>query len=51
MVTKDYIPKINIDELTIEFNDFVDELTNLGKEKNLEIHVMHEDIFHSMHTI
>lgn len=42
---------INIDKLTIDFNDFVDELINLGKEKSLEIHVMHEDIFNLMHKI
>lgn len=42
---------INIDNLIIDFNDFVDELTSLGKEKNLEIHVMHEDIFNLMHKI
>lgn len=42
---------INIDELTIEFNTFVDELTELGKSKALEIHVMHEDIFNLMHQI
>ena len=42
---------INIDKLTIDFNDFVDELVNLGKEKYLEIHVMHEDIFNLMHKI
>ncbi len=42
---------INIDALTIEFNTFVDELTALGKEKALEIHVMHEDIFNLMHQI
>ncbi len=42
---------INIDNLNIEFNDFVDELVSLGKEKNLEIHVMHEDIFNLMHKI
>lgn len=42
---------INIDGLTIEFNDFVDTLTALGKEKSLEIHVMHEDIFNLMHKI
>ena len=42
---------INIDKLTIEFNDFVDELVKLGKSKNLEIHVMHEDIFNLMHKI
>lgn len=42
---------INIDQLTIEFNDFVDMLVGLGKEKGLEIHVMHEDIFNLMHKI
>jgi len=42
---------INIDKLTIEFNDFVDEIVQLGKEKGLEIHVMHEDIFNLMHKI
>ena len=42
---------INIDNLTIEFNDFVDELMKLGKNKELDIHVMHEDIFNLMHKI
>ena len=42
---------INIDELTIEFNSFVDKIQELGKEKNLEIHSMHEDIFNLMHRI
>lgn len=42
---------INIDELTIEFNSFVDKVQELGKEKNLEIHCMHEDIFNLMHRI
>ena len=42
---------INIDNLDIEFNDFVDELIQLGKSRGLEIHVMHEDIFNLMHKI
>ncbi len=42
---------INIDKLTINFNDFVDEVVQLGKDKGLEIHVMHEDIFNLMHKI
>ncbi|RIA75487.1 ACT domain-containing protein [Anaeroplasma bactoclasticum] len=42
---------INIDDLSIEFNSFVDKITELGKEKNLEIHCMHEDIFNLMHRI
>ena len=42
---------INIDKLTIEFNDFVDKIQELGKERSLEIHCMHEDIFNLMHRI
>lgn len=42
---------VKIDDLTIDFNDFVDELTLLGKTKSLDIHVMHEDIFNLMHKI
>ena len=42
---------INIDKLDIDFNDYVDEMTSLGKEKKLEIHCMHEDIFNLMHKI
>ena len=42
---------VNIDNLNIDFNNFVDEMTNLGKQKNLEIHCMHEDIFNLMHNI
>lgn len=42
---------VNIDKLTIMFTAFVDELVQLGKNNALEIHVMHEDIFNSMHKI
>ncbi len=42
---------VNIDGLTVDFNDFVDELVNEGKKENLNIHVMHEDIFNLMHKI
>lgn len=42
---------VTIDDLDIEFNKFVDEIQVLGKEKNLEIHCMHEDIFNLMHRI
>ena len=41
----------NIDKLNVDFTDFVDELVNDGKNENLEIHVMHEDIFNLMHKI
>ena len=42
---------VEIDALTVPFGDFVDTLTKLGKENNLEIHTMHEDIFSAMHKI
>jgi len=42
---------INIDKLSIDFNDFVDSLAKIGQESGLEIHVMHEDIFNLMHKI
>lgn len=42
---------INIDNISIDFTVLVDELIKTGKEKNLEIHVMHEDIFNLMHKI
>lgn len=41
----------SVDELNIDFNEFVDLLVQIGKEKNLDIHVMHEDIFNLMHKI
>ena len=42
---------VEIDALKIPFGDFVDTLTRLGKDNNLEIHTMHEDIFSAMHKI
>ncbi len=42
---------ITIDDLDLEFTQFVDELTKLGSELGLEIHCMHEDIFNLMHRI
>lgn len=53
-VLNDYfamIMVVSIDNLNVNFTDFVDEMENSGKEKALEIHVMHEDIFNSMHKI
>lgn len=53
-VLKDYfamITLIEIDELSVSFGDFVDELKNLGEENGLMIETMHEDIFNSMHRI
>ena len=37
--------------MQLEFTEFSDELKAYGEERNLKIHVMHEDIFNSMHRI
>ena len=53
-VLSDYFAMImlaDIDNLNIRFSDFVDNLSALGKSKNLVIHTMHEDIFNTMHHI
>ena len=41
----------DIDNLAIPFAEFVDKLAALGENCGLDIHVMHEDIFNSMHSI
>lgn len=41
----------DVSKLSIPFNEFVDRLAELGHSRGLEIHVMHEDIFNSMHRI
>ena len=33
------------------FAEFSDKMSALGKENNLDIRVMHEDVFNSMHRI
>lgn len=38
-------------EESINFGEFVDVMTKLGKENDLIIQTMHEDIFNSMHRI
>lgn len=40
-----------IKELNCSFADFSDKMKNLGTENGLDIRVMHEDIFNSMHRI
>ena len=41
----------DISEMSVDFATFKNEMTELGKAQSLEIHVMHEDIFNSMHRI
>ena len=53
-VLQDYFTMImltDIDRINIPFTDFVDRMAEIGKEHNLEIHAMHEDIFRVMHRI
>ena len=40
-----------IKDLNCSFSDFSDKMKLLGEENNLDIRVMHEDIFNSMHRI
>lgn len=40
-----------IDKLSTDLSVLRNELEEMGKENNLQIHVMHEDIFNSMHRI
>lgn len=42
---------VELEGLTVPFASFADSMKNLGDEKGLEIHAMHEDIFNSMHRI
>ncbi len=42
---------VDITELSMPFSDMVESLEQLGRDLGLSIHVMHEDIFNSMHRI
>ncbi len=40
-----------IDNATVPFDELSKKLDQLGEDNHLKIHVMHEDIFNSMHKI
>ena len=42
---------VNIDQIAMKLSEFAQHMDNVGKEMGLVIHVMHEDIFNSMHKI
>ena len=42
---------VDIDAMTLPLDEFADRIQTLGKEKNLVIRCMHQDIFNSMHRI
>ncbi len=53
-VLREYFAMImltDIDRLNRPFSEFADALGALGKEKGLDIHAMHEEIFETMHHI
>ncbi|MBR6361506.1 MAG: ACT domain-containing protein [Clostridia bacterium] len=45
------IMMVDISKASVPFTDFAEDLEKMGKEMNLSIHAMHEDIFNAMHTI
>lgn len=45
------IMMIDISGTSVPFNALSDELEALGNELGLKVHVMHEDVFNSMHRI
>lgn len=42
---------IDISKCTTEYGELADSLKKAGEEMNLQVHVMHEDIFNSMHHV
>jgi ACT domain-containing protein len=42
---------VDIDGLTSDFSELSSSLEKLGEEIGMKVHVMHEDIFNSMHRI
>lgn len=42
---------VDIDQMNESLTQFADDMAKMGKEKDLVIRVMHQDIFNSMHRI
>lgn len=42
---------IDITSINDDYSTFADKLKQCGEQMHLQIHVMHEDIFNSMHSI
>ena len=42
---------VDISDITSDFQDLQNSLGTLGERIGMKIHVMHEDIFNSMHNI
>ena len=53
-VMKEYfamIMLVELESLTTDFRTFAENISKTGKECGVDIRVMHEDIFNSMHKI
>lgn len=42
---------VQIDELGCDFGEFCANVQDVGKDIGMTVHVMHEDIFNSMHRV
>lgn len=42
---------VDVSKCKMPFAEFSETLQNMGKDSNLSVHAMHEDIFNSMHRI
>ena len=42
---------VDMTKMNCSFSDFADSMQETGKEIGQQVHVMHEDIFNSMHRI
>lgn len=45
------IMMVSLDSLTVDFSAFAEAMTKAGGENGVDIRVMHEDIFNTMHRI
>ena len=42
---------VSLESLKVDFSAFAEAITNAGREVGVDIRVMHEDIFNTMHRI
>lgn len=42
---------VDISSLNTEMSEFAERMSEMGRTEGLSVHVMHEDIFDSMHRI
>lgn len=45
------IMMVSLEGLKVDFSEFADAMTKAGGENGVDIRVMHEDIFNTMHRI